>query len=50
MPPPRLPDRWSIVACLGSGGQTTVWLAEDLTLGRRVALKVFGGDMNPLVP
>jgi hypothetical protein len=35
-----LPERWRLVELLGSGGQATVWLAEDRMLGQRVALKI----------
>jgi serine/threonine-protein kinase len=41
-----LPDRWRLLELLGSGGQATVWLAEDRTLGQRVALKVLHTDAN----
>lgn len=40
-PPPSLPERWQLVTCVGSGGQATVWLAEDRVLGQQVALQVF---------
>ncbi len=36
----RIPDRWRMVRALGSGGQGTVWLAEDRKLGEEVAIKV----------
>ncbi|MCU0303984.1 MAG: serine/threonine protein kinase, partial [Thermoanaerobaculales bacterium] len=35
-----LPERWRLVELLGSGGQATVWLAEDRVLGQQVALKI----------
>ena len=35
-----LPERWRLLELLGSGGQATVWLAEDRMLGQRVALKI----------
>ena len=31
---------------LGSGGQATVWLAEDRTLGQKVALKILPADAD----
>ena len=41
-----LPDRWRLLELLGSGGQATVWLAEDQTLGQRVALKILPADAD----
>ena len=41
-----LPDRWRLVELLGSGGQATVWLAEDRTRGSRVALKILPADAD----
>jgi tetratricopeptide (TPR) repeat protein len=41
-----LPDRWRLLELLGSGGQATVWLAEDRTLGQRVALKILPADAD----
>jgi len=39
-PAVEIPARWSVLALLGGGGQAEVWLAEDLELGQRVAVKV----------
>ncbi len=41
-----LPDRWRLLELLGSGGQATVWLAEDQTLGQKVALKILPTDAD----
>lgn len=35
---------YRLLEILGRGGQAVVWLAEDLRVHRRVALKVFSGD------
>ena len=37
-----LPDRYRIVRRIGGGGMATVWCAEDVLLGRRVAIKLLG--------
>ncbi|MEE4274140.1 MAG: serine/threonine-protein kinase [Thermoanaerobaculales bacterium] len=42
----KLPDRWRLLELLGTGGQAAVWLAEDRTLGQRVALKVLPADAD----
>jgi hypothetical protein len=42
----ELPDRWRLLELLGSGGQATVWLAEDRTLGQKVALKILPADAD----
>lgn len=42
----RLPDRWRLLELLGTGGQAAVWLAEDRTLGQKVALKVLPADAD----
>jgi len=48
-PVPRLPatlaDRYAIDRELGKGGMATVYLAEDLKHGRKVALKVLRPDL-----
>ena len=41
-----LPDRWRLLELLGAGGQATVWLAEDRTLGQPVALKILPADAD----
>src|SRR5690349_14897220 len=35
-----LPDRYRPVRLIARGGMATVWCAEDMALGRRVALKL----------
>ena len=36
----KLPERYRVVGELGKGGQAVVFLADDVTLNRRVAIKV----------
>lgn len=41
-------ERYRVISRLGTGGMATVLLAEDLRLGRKVALKRLAGDDGPL--
>ena len=40
----ELPDRYRVVRHIASGGMASVWEAEDLLLGRLVAVKVLGAQ------
>ena len=39
--------RYRLVTRLGAGGMSEVWAADDLELGRRVALKLLARDADP---
>ena len=39
-------DRYRVLSALGAGGMGTVYLAEHLTIGRRVAIKVLNGEWS----
>jgi hypothetical protein len=39
-------DRYRVLSTLGAGGMGTVYLAEHLTVGRRVAIKVLSGEWS----
>jgi len=41
-----LAGRYQLIECVGSGGMATVYRAEDITLGRTVAIKVLQGTAD----
>jgi serine/threonine-protein kinase len=47
IPGSLLADRYRLEYRLGSGGTATVWAAEDLLLGRRVAVKLLAAAGDP---
>jgi Tol biopolymer transport system component/tRNA A-37 threonylcarbamoyl transferase component Bud32 len=44
-----LPDRYRLVRELGQGGMATVYLAEDLKHGRKVAIKVLHPELSAVL-
>jgi serine/threonine-protein kinase len=42
---PRLPARYRLTGHIANGGMAAVWAADDLTLGRRVAIKVLASHL-----
>lgn len=42
----RINDRYEIVKSIGEGGMANVYLANDLILDRKVAIKVLRGDLS----
>ena len=41
----KINDRYEIISVIGEGGLANVFLANDLILGRKVAIKVLRGDL-----
>jgi serine/threonine protein kinase len=37
---------WTIESLLGRGGMSTVYIAEDAKLGRKVALKIMSEELS----
>ena len=42
----KINDRYEIVKTIGEGGMANVYLAIDLILDRKVAIKVLRGDLS----
>ena len=40
----KINDRYEIIKTIGEGGMANVYLASDLILDRKVAIKVLRGD------
>ena len=42
----KINDRYEIIKTIGEGGMANVYLANDLILDRKVAIKVLRGDLS----